>query len=163
RSDSSHGRLSRRETTRQAVKASPAAVPSTATTDGGAARATSRPSSSSTAPSSPSVSAARRGVTSSASSPHRFATPSPARSPASERVEPHAGLLELAKRLAAEVVVAHARHEPDVGAQPRRRDRLVRALPAGHAVEGGAADRLPRPRQPLDARDEVEVDRADDG
>ena len=52
-------RPSSSETSRQAVNASPAAVPSTASTAGGSARATSSPSSSSTAPSAPSVSATR--------------------------------------------------------------------------------------------------------
>ena len=50
-------RPSSSETTSAAQKASPAAVPSTAVTDGGRARATSLPFSSSTAPSAPSVSA----------------------------------------------------------------------------------------------------------
>src|SRR5207253_4775344 len=59
RSDSSRDRPSSSETTRQAVNASPAAVPSTARTSGGRARAISRPFSRSTAPSGPSVSATR--------------------------------------------------------------------------------------------------------
>ena len=65
---SSRSRPSRSETTRQAVNASPAAVPSTASTPGGSARATSSPSSRSTAPSAPRVSAVRRGASGSASS-----------------------------------------------------------------------------------------------
>ena len=36
-------------------------------------------------------------------------------------------------------------------------------LPPGHARERAAADRLARLGEPLDAHDEVEVDRADDG
>ena len=52
-------RPSSSETSRQAVNASPAAVPSTASTGGGSARATSSPSSSRIAPSAPSVSATR--------------------------------------------------------------------------------------------------------
>ncbi len=55
RSDSSRSRPSRSETTRHAVNASPAPVPSTACTRGGVARATSTPSSRSTAPSAPCV------------------------------------------------------------------------------------------------------------
>ena len=47
------------ETSRQAVNASPAAVPSTASTGGGSARAISSPSSSRIAPSAPSVTATR--------------------------------------------------------------------------------------------------------
>ena len=58
-SASSRGRPSRSETRRQAVNASPAAVPSTASTGGGAARAISCPPSRRTAPSAPSVSAVR--------------------------------------------------------------------------------------------------------
>src|SRR5207237_7154921 len=57
RSASSRLRPSSSETTRQAVKASPAPVPSTASTFGGAARATSSPPSSRIAPSAPSVTA----------------------------------------------------------------------------------------------------------
>src|SRR5205823_10904476 len=57
RSDTSRLRPSISETTRQAVKASPAPVPSTASTFGGAARATSSPPSSRIAPSAPSVTA----------------------------------------------------------------------------------------------------------
>src|SRR3989442_5891433 len=60
RSASSGSRSSRSETTRQAVKASPAAVPSTASTRGGRARAIPRPCSAKTAPPSPIRPAARR-------------------------------------------------------------------------------------------------------
>ena len=52
---------------------------------------------------------------------------------------------------------AHAR------AEPRGRDGLVRALAAGDLGEPRAADRLARPRQPLGAQHEVDVDRADHG
>src|SRR4051794_3189689 len=72
-------RPSRSETTMQAVKASPAPVPSTASTFGGAARAISWPSSRSTAPSAPSVSAVRRGASGSASSSWRLTTTRSAR------------------------------------------------------------------------------------
>ena len=58
-SASSWSRPSSSETSRQAVNASPAAVPSTTSTSGGSARATSSPSSSRTAPSAPSVTATR--------------------------------------------------------------------------------------------------------
>src|SRR5438105_1544695 len=78
RSASSHSRPSRRETTRQAVKASPAAVPSTASTEGGAARATSSPSSRSTAPSTPRVTHTRPARSPSASSSSWFTTVSSA-------------------------------------------------------------------------------------
>ena len=75
-------RPSSSETTRQAVKASPAAVPSTASTGGGAARATSSPSSRRSAPSAPSVSAksAPIGLDPSASSSSELATIRSARS-----------------------------------------------------------------------------------
>ena len=58
---------------------------------------------------------------------------------------------------------AHGRDERHLRAEARARDGLVRALAAGHALERRAGDRLAGPRQPLAARDEVEVDRADDG
>ena len=48
-------------------------------------------------------------------------------------------------------------------AEPGAGDGLVRALAALDAGERRAGDGLPRPRQPLDPRDEVEVDAADDG
>ena len=86
---SSRSRPSSRETTRQAVKASPAAVPSTAWTGGGAARATSTPSSRRSAPSAPSVSAksAPIGLDPSASSSSELATIRSARS----RIAPDTG------------------------------------------------------------------------
>ena len=56
------------------MNASPAAVPSTASTGGGAARAISSPSSSSTAPSAPSVSATSPSLRTSASSSWRLTT-----------------------------------------------------------------------------------------
>src|SRR5205814_1135166 len=77
RSDSSRDRPSSSETTRQAVNASPAAVPSTASTAGGSARATSCPSSRRTAPSAPSVPQTRPGRSPSASSPRPSPTVSP--------------------------------------------------------------------------------------
>ena len=46
---------------------------------------------------------------------------------------------------------------------PGRRDRLVRALAAGRAYELVRSQRLAGTREPLEARGEVEVDRADDG
>ena len=67
------------------------------------------------------------------------------------------------ERLVGERVDADRADHPHVRAEPRRGDGLVRALAAGEALERRAGDRLPGPRQPLDARDEVEVDRPDDG
>src|SRR4029453_16385763 len=49
--------------------------------------------------------------------------------------------------------------EPPPGTEQRGGERLVRPLAAGNAPEGRIGQRLPRPRQPLTARDEVEVDR----
>ena len=69
---------------------------------------------------------------------------------------------ELGSAPLAEVVVADGADEADLGAEPGRGDRLVGALAARDAVELGARERLPRPRQPRDGGDEVEVDRADD-
>ena len=69
----------------------------------------------------------------------------------------------LRQRLVRERVVADRADEGHVGAEPRARDGLVRALAAADAVEGRVRDRLARPRQPLDPGDEVEVDAADDG
>src|SRR5207247_527804 len=60
-------------------------------------------------------------------------------------------------------VAADGADHPHVCPEASGGDGLVRALAAGDPVECGAAERLPRPRQPLDLRDEVEVDRADDG
>ena len=68
-----------------------------------------------------------------------------------------------AERLVRERVAADRSHEPHLGPEPRRGERLIRALAAWNARERRAGDRLTRPRQPLAARDEVEVDRADDG
>ena len=236
RSDSSRDRPSSSETTRQAVNASPAAVPSTASTAGGSARATSSPSSSSTAPSAPSVShdeawtvserlelepvhdgqlggrravARGRGVEEEARRelgrprdrlgrdlllaedrvgvvereilgpqlgvrarrdddgrlPRRVDRDQrdPGRGVLGDPALLDAGLTQPRERLFGELVAPDAPDQRDLGPEPRRGDRLVRALAAGHAREARAAHRLARARQPLRLHDEVEVDRADDG
>ena len=48
-------------------------------------------------------------------------------------------------------------------AELRRRDGLVGALAARKPLEVGPGQRLARARQAVDARNEVEVDRTDDG
>src|SRR5947209_831359 len=72
RSDSSDERPSSVDTTKQAVKASPAPVPSTASTRGAATRTTSTPSSNRTAPSGPSVTTTTPSRCGSASSSKRL-------------------------------------------------------------------------------------------
>ena len=83
--------------------------------------------------------------------------------PVRVEVELDAGVVKADERFIGERVVADRADHPHARTEPRGRDRLVRALPARHAQEVVTGERLPRPRQPLDARDEVEVDRADDG
>ena len=77
-------------------------------------------------------------------------------------VELDAGFDEPGERLVGERVDSDRADHPHACAEPRGGDRLVRALAAGKALERSPRDRLPRPRQPRDACDEVEVDRADD-
>ena len=67
------------------------------------------------------------------------------------------------ERLVGEGIATDAADEPHVRPQACRGNCLVRALAAREPLELGAAERLAGPRQPLDARDEIEVDRADDG
>src|SRR5581483_4688662 len=66
------------------------------------------------------------------------------------------------RRLVRERIVADCADEAYVRTEPGRGQRLVRALAAGNTLEGRVGERLPRPRQPLRSRDEVEVDRPDD-
>src|SRR6202035_512218 len=68
-----------------------------------------------------------------------------------------------AQRSQHEIVAADPPDEADLRAEPRRRDRLVRALPPGMALKRGPGQRLAGPWQPLGPRDEVDVGRADDG
>ena len=217
------------------MNASPAAVPSTASTSGGAARATSSPSSYSTAPSAPSVTARSPSRRVTVSSSYRFTTVRSAstatgRAGAALRQKtPVAPLprgldgrvrdlqlaedrIVLGKRDLPQVAVRARRDddlrltggvdedqrdarrlvrlcelERDAGvrspasassaigvstdradhrhlrAEPRARDGLVRALPAGKARERRVGHGLARAREALAARDEVEVDRPDDG
>ena len=51
------------------------------------------------------------------------------------------------QRLLGEGVVPDGAHEAHVGPEPRAGDGLVRALPAGHALERRAGHGLPRPGQ----------------
>ncbi len=60
-------------------------------------------------------------------------------------------------------VIADRADEGRDGAKAGQRDRLVRALTAGNAGEGGRGDRRPRPRKRLNAGDEIDVRRTDDG
>ena len=85
-------------------------------------------------------------------------------SPACSSVELDAGRARARERL-----VGEARRRPTAPTIRTRRRAARRRPPGsrpcrpGSACEARAGDRLARPRQPLDARDEVEVDRADDG
>jgi len=67
------------------------------------------------------------------------------------------------ERLVGERVASDGADHPHASTEVGGGDRLVRAFPARHAYEVVTDERLPRPRQPLHARDEVEVDRADNG
>ena len=79
------------------------------------------------------------------------------------QVELDAGRVEVREGLVGLGVVADRADEPNRRAEPGCGDGLVRALAARKPVEGGRGERLAGPRQPVDLRDEVEVDRADDG
>ena len=61
-----------------------------------------------------------------------------------------------------ERVGAHGAGHGDVGTGTARRERLIGPLAAGEHGEGKAGDRLAGMRQALGARDEVEIDRAED-
>ena len=76
--------------------------------------------------------------------------------------EVDAALFEQRQRLVGERIVARPRRPSHARAEPRGRQCLVRPLAARDALEGRVGQRLPRPREPLAARDEVEVDRPDD-
>ncbi len=78
-------------------------------------------------------------------------------------LELDAGGDEPAERLLGERVVPDGADHLHLRAELRRRDRLVCAFAAGVAAELARRDRLAGPRQALHARDEVEVDRPDDG
>ena len=78
-------------------------------------------------------------------------------------VELDPGLDQARQRLVGERVVADGADHPHLRAHPRGRDGLVRALAAGEPLELPRRDGLPRPGQPLHPRDEVDVDRTDDG
>ena len=67
------------------------------------------------------------------------------------------------ERLVRVAVLSDCADHRHAGAELRRGDRLVGALAAGEAREAVRRERLPLPRQRLDARDEVEIDRPDDG
>ena len=216
------------------MKASPAAVPSTASTTGGRARAISSPSSSSIAPSAPSVTAtrpsrrderlelvavhdrdvrihrdrSRRGCVQAEDARARLPRrehrgvgdlelaengvvrgkldlaerrvragsdddlvltggvdedeSDPGRLLARVELQRDVGGAQPGERFLRERIAADRADERHVRAQSRARDRLVRALPAGHARERGSGHGLARSRQALAPRDEVEVDRPDD-
>jgi hypothetical protein len=74
----------------------------------------------------------------------------------------HAGVSEARQRLVRELVLADAADKGDACAEAGRGDRLIRAFSARIAVEGPVREGLPRPWQPLAARDQVEVDGAYD-
>ena len=80
----------------------------------------------------------------------------------SSQLERDARLAQPRESFVGERVLPDCADHRHLGAEPRARDRLVRAFPARVAREGRARDRLTRPRQALAARDEVEVDRPDD-
>ena len=81
---------------------------------------------------------------------------------AADAVEVDAALFEQRQRLVGERVVADRTDHRHARAELRGRQCLVRALSARDALEGRARERLPRPREPLAAGDQVEVDRPDD-
>src|SRR5262249_37413904 len=58
-------------------------------------------------------------------------------------------------------VAADTADEANVRAEPRRSDGLVRALAAGDPLEGRRGESLAGSRKPLDTRDEIEIDGAD--
>ncbi len=65
--------------------------------------------------------------------------------------------------LLGEGIAAHRPDERDVGSEEGTCDRLIRTLSPRHTREGRTADRFTSSGQSLAARDEVEVDRPDDG
>src|SRR5204863_3746551 len=77
-------------------------------------------------------------------------------------LERDAGLSEARERLLGKGIRADGADHRHIGAEPCRSDRLVRALAAREALEARIGDGLARLRQALAARDEVEVDAADD-
>jgi hypothetical protein len=79
-----------------------------------------------------------------------------------EAAQVDAGHLEAGAGKRPKQVVSHAADERHLGAEPGRRDSLVRSLPSWHALELGVSHRLARPRQTFAETDEVEIDRADD-
>ena len=70
---------------------------------------------------------------------------------------------EAGERLVGERIGADRPDHAHTRAETGRRDRLVRPLAAGEAPEARPRDRLAGTGKPFDARDEVEVDRPDDG
>ena len=73
-----------------------------------------------------------------------------------------AGRDESGQRVAGEDVGADRARHGDVGAGTTRGQRLIGAFAAGQRGEGAAGDRLAGLRKARDARDEIEIDRAED-
>ena len=73
------------------------------------------------------------------------------------------GLLQAGECIGGVGVPAHTADHAHRRAEPRRGDRLVRALAARDAVDGRTGEGLPGAWQALDLRNEIEVDRPDDG
>jgi len=81
----------------------------------------------------------------------------------SGHVELNACADEAGKSLVGKGIVADRADHADTGAELRGRNRLVCALAAGIPGEARSGHRLTCARQRADPRDEVEVDRSDDG
>ena len=74
----------------------------------------------------------------------------------------HAVIAQELERGSGERIVSDGAEKGNLRARTPRRQRLVRALAAGAGGEREARERLARARKALDARDEVDVDRAED-
>src|SRR5262249_44040134 len=68
---------------------------------------------------------------------------------------------EISLGVVAEKIAAYPANEADVGTKTRRHDGLVRPFAAVAQVEGMAAQRLPRLRQPRRAKRQVDIRRAE--
>ena len=73
------------------------------------------------------------------------------------------GAQQSRKSLIRRRIGADGADQPNPSTEPCGSHGLVRTLATREPLERGAGDRLPGPRQALDARNEVEVDRPDDG
>ena len=77
-------------------------------------------------------------------------------------VELHARAAKTRKRLICVRILADGADEPHRRSEPRRRHRLIRALPAGKALEPRTRHGLSGARQAVHTGHQVEVDRSDD-